>query len=71
MNIQRKRKKENSLLQQCFQRSSKRLCPFVHSSLPFMKDPRCLLQSGCYFALHATVALTPSYRTSFSFKWIL
>jgi len=34
--------------------------PFVHSSRPFIKDSCCLLQSGCYFALH-----THSFRTSF------
>jgi len=39
--------------------------PFVHSSLPFIKDLCCLLQSGCYFALHTSVALTPSFKTSF------
>jgi len=38
---------------------------FVHSSLPFIKDPCCLLQSGCYFALHTSVALRSSFRTSF------
>jgi len=38
--------------------------PFIHFSLPFIKDPCCLLQSGCYFAIHTSMALTPSFRTS-------
>ena len=51
-NTMEKEKKKNSWSQKCFKDLPKDDDPLVQPSLSFIKDPWCLLQRGCYFALH-------------------